>query len=68
MSGGPGVVGGLFVNKIHVKNPELHRFAGWWGSDPKARMSPEKQKNFLPVDSADSWQPSEPPIFSMAPL
>lgn len=68
MSGGPGVVGGLFINKIHAENPELHRFAGWWGSDPKSRMSKEKQKSFLPVDSADAWQISESPIFGMAPL
>ena len=68
MSGGPGVVGGLFVNKTHVSNPDLHRFAGWWGSDPKARMSFKNQKNFVPIDSADSWQQSEQPILSMAPL
>ncbi len=68
MSGGPGVVGGLFINKIHVNNPDLNRFAGWWGSDPKSRMSMEMQKNFVPVESADAWQASEQPIFSMAPL
>jgi kynureninase len=68
MSGGPGAVGGLFVHERHVRNPDLHRFVGWWGSDPKTRINFTKDTKFIPVDSADSWQPSEPSVFSMVPL
>ncbi len=68
MSGGPGAVGGLFVHERHVKNPDLHRFVGWWGSDPNTRKDFTNEIKFTLVDSADSWQPSEPSVFSMVPL
>ncbi|GAB4162524.1 MAG: kynureninase [Rickettsiaceae bacterium] len=68
MSGGPGAVGGLFIHKRHVGNPQLHRLAGWWGSDPQTRFKDDKAREFIPMVSADAWQPSEPQVFSMVPL
>lgn len=66
MNGGPGAVAGCFVHERHVCDTELVRFAGWWGHDKQTRfdMGPE----FLPIRSAEGWQLSNPPIFSLAPV
>lgn len=66
MNGGPGAVAGCFVHERHVRNEHVPRFAGWWGHDKQTRfdMGPE----FLPIQSAEGWQLSNPPIFSLAPV
>ena len=46
----------------------LPRLAGWWGNDPATRFRMQLEPEFVPVPSADAWQVSNPPIFSMAPL
>jgi kynureninase len=66
LNGGPGTVGGIYVNEKHVKNPHLPRFAGWWGNDPATRFKMPHQ--FTPVLTADSWQLSNAPILEMAAL
>jgi kynureninase len=66
LNAGPGAAAGAFVNERHATNTKLPRLAGWFGNDPNTRFQMEKE--FVPVPSADSWQISNPPIFSMAPL
>lgn len=66
LNSGPGAIAGCFIHERHVHDSALPRFAGWWGNDPATRFqfSPE----FIPVASADAWQLSNPPIFSVAPV
>lgn len=68
LNGGPGAVAGAFVHERHAANTELPRLAGWFGNDPNTRFRLHLEPEFIPVRSADAWQVSNPPIFSMAPL
>jgi kynureninase len=68
LNAGPGAVAGAFVHERHATNRELPRLAGWWGNDPATRFRMQLEPEFVPVPSADSWQVSNPPILSMAPL
>jgi kynureninase len=68
LNGGPGAIGGAFVHERHATNTKLPRLAGWFGNDPNTRFQLHLQPEFVPVASADAWQISNPPIFSMAPL
>jgi kynureninase len=66
LNSGPGGIAGIFVNEKHTKNFDLPRFAGWWGHDKNTRflMKPE----FIPIQTAEGWQLSNPPIFQLAAL
>lgn len=77
LNSGPGAVAGAFVHERHTRarsgpqdsgqrTQDFPLFAGWWGNDPATRfkMAPE----FVPVQSADAWQLSNPPILSLAPV
>src|SRR5881398_1777380 len=68
LNAGPGAVAGAFVHERHAANQKLPRFAGWFGNDPNTRFRLHLEPEFIPVPSADGWQLSNPPIFSMAPL
>lgn len=68
LNAGPGAVAGAFVHERHSANRALPRLAGWWGNDPATRFRMQLEPDFVPVPSADSWQISNPPILSMAPL
>jgi kynureninase len=68
LNSGPGAVAGAFVHERHATNRELPRLAGWFGNDPNTRFRMHLEPEFIPVPSADGWQVSNPPIFSMAPL
>jgi kynureninase len=68
LNGGPGAVAGAFVHERHATNTKLPRLAGWFGNDPNTRFRLHLEPEFIPVPSADGWQISNPPIFSMAPL
>jgi kynureninase len=68
LNAGPGAVAGAFLHERHAINTKLPRFAGWFGNDPKTRFRLHLEPEFIPVPSADGWQISNPPIFSMAPL
>ena len=68
MNAGPGAVAGAFVHERHATNTKLPRLAGWFGNDPNTRFRVHLEPDFIPVPSADGWQISNPPIFSMAPL
>ncbi|WP_235530206.1 MULTISPECIES: kynureninase [unclassified Nocardioides] len=66
LNSGPGAVAGAFVHERHLADRSLPRLAGWWSTDPatRFRMGPE----VTPVDTADAWQLSNPPILAMAPV
>src|SRR5438105_10546432 len=68
LNAGPGAVAGAFVHEHHATNTKLPRLAGWFGNDPNTRFRLHLEPEFVPVASADGWQISNPPIFSMAPL
>lgn len=66
LNSGPGALAGIYVHERHVARKDLQQCAGWWGNDEatRFRMGPE----FSPVASAERWQLSNPPIFSMTPV
>jgi len=68
LNAGPGAVAAAFVHERHATNTKLPRLAGWFGNDPNTRFRLHLEPEFIPVASADGWQISNPPIFSMAPL
>jgi len=66
LNGGPGAVAGCFVHARHLADRSLPRFEGWWGTRPASRF--EMAAVLEPVESADAWQLSNPPILAMAPV
>ncbi|SDW96793.1 kynureninase [Flavobacterium degerlachei] len=65
MNSGPGNASGCFVHEKHHNNPDLPRFAGWWGHNKERRFKMEP--TFDPVQGADGWQISNLPVLSLAP-
>jgi kynureninase len=65
MNSGPGNASGCFIHENHHANPELPRFAGWWGHNKERRFKMEP--NFDPAQGADGWQISNLPVLSLAP-
>lgn len=71
LNSGPGSVSGCFVHEKHhdptkYLDNDLPRFAGWWGHDKETRFKMEN--TFMPIESAESWQLSNPPILSLAAI
>jgi kynureninase len=66
LNGGPGAIGGCFVNRRWIGDDTVPRFAGWWGHDKTRRFAPAQ--SFAPIPTAEAWQLSNPPILAMAPL
>lgn len=64
LNSGPGAVAGAFVHERHGNNPELPRFAGWWGHDKDERF--QMKPGFKPMLGAEGWQMSNAPVFNMA--
>jgi kynureninase len=54
------------VHERHLADRGLPKFAGWWSTDERTRF--EMAPVVTPVDTADSWQVSNPPILAMAPV
>ncbi|WP_433161248.1 kynureninase [Kribbella sp. CA-247076] len=65
LNSGPGALAGAFVHERHLGG-DLPRFEGWWSTEAATRfeMAPESR----PPATADAWQVSNPPIFSMSPV
>jgi len=68
LNAGPGAVASCFIHERHANNPDLPRFAGWWGNHPATRFQMHLQLEFIPQPGADGWQISNPPILSLAPV
>ena len=66
LNSGPGAIAGAFVHQKHLTNPDIPRFEGWWDTDKKSRFL--MKDNFESMPSAESWQLSNAPVFSMTPL
>ncbi|WP_117208470.1 kynureninase [Allorhizocola rhizosphaerae] len=66
LNAGPGALAGAFVHERHLSDPSLHRFEGWWSTDPAVRF--EMAPVATPPPTVDAWQISNPPIFSMSPV
>ena len=66
LNGGPGCVAGCFVHERHARAWELPRFVGWWGHDEKIRF--QMGPDFQPMEGAEGWQVSNPPILALAAL
>jgi kynureninase len=64
LNSGPGGTSGVFVHERHANNPELVRFAGWWGHEESSRF--QMKKGFIPMEGAAGWQLSNAQIFPMA--
>ncbi len=64
LNSGPGGPSGAFVHERHGNNPDLPRFAGWWGHDESQRFL--MKKGFIPMQGAAGWQLSNAQILSMA--
>ena len=66
LNGGPGAPSGVFIHERHLGLKDIPRFEGWWGHDKSTRF--EMPDEFIPINTAEAWQLSNPPIFAMAPL
>jgi kynureninase len=66
LNSGPGSIAGCFVHEKYANRTDLPRFAGWWGHDKETRflMGPD----FIPIEGAEGWQLSNPPIISLAAI
>lgn len=64
LNSGPGGPSGAFVHERHKNNPDLPRFAGWWGHDEKERFL--MRKGYIPMQGADGWQISNAQVFASA--
>lgn len=64
LNSGPGGVAGAFVHERHAERPDLVRYAGWWGNDPKTRFT--MPDGFHPQAGAAGWQLSNAPVLPMA--
>lgn len=66
LNSGPGGIAGIFVHERHIAKTDLPRFAGWWGHDKETRFLMDDE--FIPIQTAEGWQLSNPPIFQLAAL
>ena len=65
LNSGPGSVAGIFVHEKHHRS-NLVRHAGWWGHNKEDRFT--MPNSFNPIQSAEGWQLSNPPILSLAAI
>ena len=64
MNSGPGGVSGVFIHEKHGNNPDLPRFAGWWGHKESERF--QMKRGYIPEPGAAGWQLSNAPVITMA--
>ena len=66
LNSGAGGIGGIFVHEKHHNNSELPRLMGWWANKPSTRF--EMRHKIDPFTTAEAWQMSNPPVFSLIPV
>jgi kynureninase len=66
VNSGPGAVAGAFVHRRHLADRTLPKLQGWWSTNEATRFAMGPVVD--PVDTADAWQLSNPPILAMAPV
>lgn len=66
MNAGPGAIAGAFIHERHLGKSDMPRFEGWWGHDKSTRFLMDD--TFVPIPTAEAWQLSNAPVFSMVPL
>jgi kynureninase len=64
LNGGPGSVGGLYVNRKHFG--VIPGLAGWFGMRKEKQF--DMEHTFIPGESAGAFQIGTPHVLSMAPL
>jgi len=62
LNGGPGAVGGVYVNEYFANDARTPRLGGWWGNDEKTRFKMEK--GFIPKTNASGWNISTAQVFN----
>ena len=62
LNGGPGAVGGIYVNEYFANDVRTPRLGGWWGNDEKTRFKMEK--GFIPKTNASGWNISTAQVFN----
>ncbi len=66
MNGGPGAIGGAYVNEKYLNDKTIPKFLGWWGHDKQTRFLMDHK--YIPIPTVESWQLSNPPILQLASL
>ena len=66
LNGGPGAPSGVFIHEQHLGRTDYPRFEGWWGHEKTTRF--DMPNEFMPLQTVEAWQLSNPPILSMAAL
>jgi kynureninase len=64
LNSGPGGIAGAYIHERYHHDESLPRLAGWWGYEKATRFM--MKKGFKPINSAEGWQVSTPPIILMA--
>lgn len=62
LNGGPGAIGGVYVNEYFSNDVRTPRLGGWWGNDEKTRFKMEK--GFIPKTNAGGWNISTAQVFN----
>ncbi len=66
LNAGPGAVGASYIHERYHHDTSLQRLGGWWGHEKSSRFKMEK--GFIPINDAEGWQLSTPPILLYAAL
>lgn len=66
LNSGPGAIAGMFVSERHTNRGGPDHLHGWWGTREDSRFRMEA--GFDAAGGVESWQLSNPPILSLAPV
>ena len=66
LNGGPGAIAGMFVPERHTSGDAPAHLCGWWGNREESRF--RMAADFDAARGIESWQLSNPPILSLAPV